>query len=33
MGQNALKLVVPAGPVNNGVMYDYIRLELDEATR
>jgi rhamnogalacturonan endolyase len=28
-GQNTLTLTVPAGPVNNGVMYDYIRLELD----
>ena len=23
-------LTVPAGPVNNGVIYDYLRLELDE---
>ena len=30
-GANTLKLIVPAGPVNNGVMYDYLRLELDEA--
>jgi rhamnogalacturonan endolyase len=30
-GENVLKLVVPAGPVNNGVIYDYLRLELDES--
>lgn len=29
-GTNVLKLIVPAGPVNNGVIYDYLRLELDE---
>ena len=29
-GTNVLKLIVPAGPVNNGVIYDYVRLELDE---
>jgi rhamnogalacturonan endolyase len=28
-GTNVLKLIVPAGPVNNGVIYDYLRLELD----
>ncbi len=27
-GANVLTLVVPAGPINNGVIYDYIRLEL-----
>ncbi len=33
-GENTLALTIPAGPVNNGVMYDYLRLELDEsATR
>jgi hypothetical protein len=26
-----LKLIVPAGPVNNGLIYDYLRLELDES--
>ena len=31
-GANALTLTVPAGPVNNGVIYDYLRLELDEST-
>jgi rhamnogalacturonan endolyase len=30
-GRNILKLIVPAGPINNGVIYDYLRLELDEA--
>jgi rhamnogalacturonan endolyase len=29
-GANTLTLTVPAGSVNNGVMYDYLRLELDE---
>lgn len=31
-GKNTLTLTVPAGPVNNGVIYDYLRLELDEGT-
>jgi rhamnogalacturonan endolyase len=30
-GDNVLKLIVPAGPVNNGILYDYLRLELDES--
>jgi rhamnogalacturonan endolyase len=30
-GTNSLKLTVPAGPVNNGIVYDYIRLELDDG--
>ena len=29
-GANVLKLIVPAGPVMNGIEYDYLRLELDE---
>jgi rhamnogalacturonan endolyase len=29
-GSNTLTLTVPAGPVNNGIMYDYISLELAE---
>ena len=29
-GTNVLKLIIPAGPVNNGVIYDYLRLELNE---
>jgi rhamnogalacturonan endolyase len=28
-GSNTLVLIVPAGPVNNGIMYDYLRLELE----
>ena len=30
-GKNVLTLTVPAGPINNGVVYDYIRLELNES--
>ena len=30
-GANILKLIVPAGPINNGMIYDYVRLELDES--
>lgn len=30
-GTNHLRLTVPAGPVTAGVMYDYIRLELDDG--
>jgi rhamnogalacturonan endolyase len=30
-GENTLTLTTPAGPVNNGVIYDYLRLELDES--
>jgi rhamnogalacturonan endolyase len=33
VGMNMLTLTVPAGPINNGVVYDYLRLELDEAAR
>jgi rhamnogalacturonan endolyase len=29
-GENTLTLTVPDGPVNNGLLYDYIRLELAE---
>ena len=29
-GKNVMTLTVPAGSVSDGVMYDYIRLELDE---
>lgn len=32
-GDNVLTLTVPAGPVNNGVMYDYLRLELDDNAK
>ncbi len=31
-GKNTLTLTIPAGPVNNGVIYDYLRLELDEGS-
>lgn len=30
-GANTLVLTVPAGPVNNGVIYDVVRLELDDT--
>jgi rhamnogalacturonan endolyase len=30
-GTNVLKLIMPAGQVNLGVIYDYLRLELDES--
>jgi len=29
-GENTLTLALPAGPINNGVVCDYLRLELDE---
>lgn len=32
-GANVLTLTVPAGPVNNGVIYDYLRLELDDSIK
>jgi rhamnogalacturonan endolyase len=32
-GPNVLKIIVPAGPINNGLLYDYVRLELDESAR
>lgn len=32
-GANVLTLTVPAGPVNDGIMYDYLRLELDENAK
>jgi rhamnogalacturonan endolyase len=32
-GENTLTLTVPAGAVTNGVIYDYLRLELDESAR
>jgi len=32
-GTNVLKLILPAGPVMNGVEYDYLRLELDESAK
>jgi rhamnogalacturonan endolyase len=30
-GDNTLTLTVPAGSINDGVVYDYVRLELDDA--
>jgi rhamnogalacturonan endolyase len=30
-GQNSLALTVPAGSLTGGVMYDYLRLELNDA--
>jgi rhamnogalacturonan endolyase len=30
-GTNILILTVPAGPINNGVVYDYLRLELNKS--
>ena len=30
-GSNVLKLTVPAGGITSGIMYDYLRLELDET--
>lgn len=32
-GENTLTLTVPAGRVNDGLIYDYLRLELDEDAR
>jgi rhamnogalacturonan endolyase len=32
-GENVLTLTVPAGDVNSGVVYDYLRLELNEASK
>jgi rhamnogalacturonan endolyase len=32
-GENTLTLTIPGGPVNNGVVYDYLRLELDETAK
>jgi rhamnogalacturonan endolyase len=31
-GQNFVKLTVPAGPLTSGVIYDYLRLELDNSS-
>jgi rhamnogalacturonan endolyase len=30
-GDNVLTLTMPAGSVNNGIIYDYVRLELDDS--
>jgi rhamnogalacturonan endolyase len=29
-GKNVLKLTIPAGSLTSGIIYDYLRLELDE---
>ena len=29
-GTNGLKLTIPAGGLTSGILYDYLRLELDE---
>ena len=31
-GQNLMKLTIPAGPLTSGVIYDYLRLELDDSS-
>lgn len=30
-GENVMKLTIPAGSLMNGIIYDYLRLELDES--
>jgi rhamnogalacturonan endolyase len=30
-GHNVLKLTIPAGGLTSGIIYDYLRLELDDA--
>jgi rhamnogalacturonan endolyase len=32
-GANVMKLVIPAGPMTSGIIYDYLRLELNETER
>jgi rhamnogalacturonan endolyase len=32
-GTNVMQLIVPAGPVTAGILYDYLRLELDESAQ
>ena len=32
-GENVMKLTVPSGTLTSGIMYDYLRLELDENAR
>ena len=32
-GVNVMKLIVPAGPMTSGIIYDYLRLEVDENER
>ena len=30
-GQNTIKLTIPAGGLTSGILYDYLRLEVDES--
>ena len=30
-GTNVVRIIVPAGSINNGILYDYVRLELEES--
>jgi rhamnogalacturonan endolyase len=32
-GENTIELTVPAGELTSGVVYDYLRLELDETQK
>ncbi len=32
-GTNVLKIILPAGQISAGILYDYVRLELDESAR
>jgi rhamnogalacturonan endolyase len=32
-GENQMQLTVPAGQLTSGVVYDYLRLELDETKK
>ncbi len=32
-GRNTLKLTIPAGGLTNGIIYDYLRLEVDETAK
>ena len=32
-GTNVLKIIVPSSQITNGILYDYVRLELDENAR
>ena len=32
-GRNSLALTVPAGTLTGGVIYDYLRLELNDGTQ
>jgi rhamnogalacturonan endolyase len=32
-GTNILKIILPSGRITDGILYDYVRLELDESGR